>query len=190
MTDDVTSDSARKDRSCAGCLLAVLLVVVTVSIVVNRTFYPPEIVTITLPSTPNEADFLYVVADRPSGVKRLSWYYPPSLLGPGQIPADDEWIKDVARVGSGPFVRHIRWPSARRYGVVIHRRDGSWRLWWLDDRSLVGPTISRHLVGGGEALIRLPDASNAEVPSRELLDRLDLSRIHGDSDRPATVVPH
>lgn len=96
MTDNALSDSAKKDRSCAGCLLAVLLIVVTVSIVVNRHFYPPEVVTITLQSPPDDADFLYVVADRPSGIARLSWYYPPNLLGPKPVPADDEWIKDVA----------------------------------------------------------------------------------------------
>jgi len=63
----------------------------------------------------------------------------------------------------------VQWPDAERYGAQAQRRDGTWVLWWFGPDDLVRPSPARYITGGGRAEVRLPDASQARVPTQEFL---------------------
>ena len=187
---EIPSDHSRRDRACCGCLVAVAVAWASGSLFVQRCSNPPEMVTVTFRTLPNGAEYVYFVADRPGGIVRLpSYEILGGLAGPEPLPIDDESSRRDAQVNSLPLVIHVGWPGARRYGVLIRNRDASWRLRWLDGDSMVGPSLTRHIFGGGRAVVRIPGASTGEVPPRDLLDRLGLTRLHAGSDRPPPDVP-
>ena len=74
-------------------------------------------------------------------------------------------------------VAPVQWQNARRYGALAQRSNGTWELLWLRPADLEGPSISRYIVGGGTAEVRLPDESQAVAPSRELLKQLGVPDV-------------
>lgn len=134
-------------------------------------FSPSDWVMLTLRNVPVGAQQLYVVADRPEGIRALDFYF--SMVTAHVEPArlGHTWFPNRLEDG---LVADVQWPVARRYGILCQRKDETWLLWWLDSKDRDGPSKSRYIEGGGKADIRLPDASKAVVVSRELLDQLDL----------------
>ena len=87
----------------------------------------------------------------------------------------------------------LQWPDAER-DSPRPCPDGTWALWWFGSGDFIGPSPARYILGGGRAEFRLPDVSQATVPTRELLKRVGLPEkpaapvTPGSSLRPDTQI--
>jgi hypothetical protein len=159
-----------------GCLIAFLVVAVPV-VLVSRMISPSDWVDVTVGPLPNGYEKFCLVAEDSKGISALPWYHSkviPFTEDPfmGGTLGGGFWDPD----NDGVILASVQWREAKRYGVLIHRRDDQWQLQWLGPGDVQLPPAMRVVFGGGKAEMRLPAQSHTLVPSRHLLEQLGLSR--------------
>jgi hypothetical protein len=148
-----------------GCLIAPLAVSI-LYVIVSRLISPSDWVDVTVGPLPRDSENFCLIAEDSRGVCVIPWYHSkvfPFTEDPfmsGSL-AGGFWDFD----NDGFITASVQWKEARRYGVLIHRRDDQWRLWWLEPREMSRPSIIRFIVGGGKADMCLPAEARAQVPS-------------------------
>lgn len=155
-----------------GCLI-VLLMTVSLLLASHRFFWPTDWVEVTIGPLPKGDETFCLVIEDAEGIKPLSWYY--SMVLPfEQSPFVGGNFSGVGWKSSHEeFVSvDVQWRDANRYGVLVYRPDGQWRLWWLNDRDLIQPTFMSRFYSDGKAEIHLPSESHAQTPSEQLLKTL------------------
>ena len=122
-----------------------------------------------------------LIAQDSGGFTALPWYHAKVFTF-----TEDPFMGGSLGLGfwdpdnDGFIVASVQWKEAKRYGVLSHRRDDQWRIWWLAPADLQRPSLLRFVFGGGRAVMHLPAEDSAEVPSKELLRQLGLR----DEKRP------
>jgi hypothetical protein len=153
-------------------MLVVALLISGILLAAREIFSPTDWVEVTVRNVPKGLRQIYLIADGRDGVSALRFYHAKVVVD----------AADPRHFGAGWYWNRpederfapLQWPSAHRYGALAQRSDGAWELWWLGPADLDGPSISRYLVGGGKAEVRLPAESRAVAPSQELLKQVGL----------------
>jgi hypothetical protein len=155
-----------------GCVLGVMLLLIVV-LAIARFFSPADWVDVTVGPLPADYQGFCVLAEDSEGIGALPWYramvttwtddpFLSGTLDPGFWDVDNDGFIPVS----------VQWRDARRYGVLLQKKDGRWRHWWLEPGEVSRPSPLRWVFGGGKAEMRLPPEARAIVPSEELLRRL------------------
>ena len=157
-------------------VVAVVAVALALAIGAREQVAPSDWVEVTVRNVPPGLRQIYLIADGPGGPRALDWYH--AKLFAFTMPArfGEGWYHRTA----DQRVADVRWPLAKRYGALAQRSDGAWEVWWFGPDDLEGPSVSRYVVGGGTAEVRLPDESRATSPPPEFLKQVGLP------DRPDT----
>jgi hypothetical protein len=177
---DAPKRADNKPKISWGCT-ATLLAVVSIYFLISRTISPSDWVDVTVGPLPNGYASYCLIAEDSTGVRALPWYH--SKVFPF---TEDPFMEGTLGMGPADFDNDgfvtvsVQWWEAKRYGVLLHRRDDQWRLWWLNPRDLRRPSVMRFVFGGGKANVHLSDEVHAQVPPQELLERLGLT----DQARP------
>jgi len=130
---------------------------------------PPDWVDVTVGPFPKDSKQYYLIAEDSKGAGFLSWYHSKVIA----FPEDPSWGGGYSDFDPDGFTTaSVKWREARRYGVLIHRRDNQWRIWWINPQEMGLPSITRVIFGGGKAEMHLADEEHAQMPSRELMKRL------------------
>ncbi len=173
------ADSPRKDttpKAPWGCLIAFVVVAIP-SVLISRVISPSDWVDVTVGPLPNTYENFCLITEDAKGVIALPWYH--AMVIPF---AEDPFMGGTLGGGfwdpdnDGVILASVQWREAKRYGVLIHRRDDQWRLQWLEPGDVHRPSVMRFVFGGGKAEMHLHAEDRALVPSRQLLERLGLSR--------------
>jgi hypothetical protein len=166
----------RRSRPRWGCLLALLSMAILYAFI-SYQLTPPDLVKLTVGPLPIDAQDFCVVVEDSHGVGTLPWYYSKVLPFTMDPFMQGVW-RGAGRPSEGDFTTEdVQWREAKRYGVLIRRRDDQWRLFWLEPGEIRRPSIMRYFVGGNnDAAMHLPAEARAEVPSPQFLERLGLSR--------------
>jgi hypothetical protein len=137
--------------------------------VARQPFSPSDWVEIIVRNVPKGLRQIYLIADGRDGPRALNWYHSKVFVFEEPGIDGQEWYRNYPE---DQRFAPVQWQNARRYGALAQRSNGTWALWWLGPADLEGPSISRYILGGGSAEIRLPDESRAVAPSRELLKQV------------------
>jgi hypothetical protein len=149
-------------------------------VLISRTLSPSDWVDVTVGPLPEGYENLCLIAEDSKGTGALHWYHAKVVTF-----TEDPFLNGTLEGGfwdhdnDGFIVASVQWRAAKKYGVLIHRRDGDWRLWWLAPADLQRPSLTRFVFGGGKATMHLPAEDQAQIPSEQILEGLGL--IRGES---------
>ena len=158
-------------------VVAVVAVALALAVGAQQLVSPSDWVEVTVRNVPPALRQIYLIADGPDGPRALDWYHAKVVAFTEPARFGEEWYTN--RPADQRFAP-VQWPLAKRYGALAQRADGAWELWWFGPDDLEGPSVSRYIVGGGTAEVRLPDESRATSPTPEFLKHVGLP------DRPDT----
>jgi hypothetical protein len=169
------SDGRLKPKPRRSCLIA-LPAVAILYYFISCQFSPLDWVDVTVGPLPKGTENFCVIVEDSRGIGVLPWYHSkvfPFTEEPFMNGTLDGGFWDFDN--DGFITASVQWREARQYGVLIHRRDGEWRLWWLEPGEISRPSSMRYIVGGGKANLHLPAEASAQVPSKEVLERFGVS---------------
>ena len=152
-------------------VVAVVTVALALAVGAQQLVSPSDWVEVTVRNVPPALRQIYLIADGPDGPRALDWYHAKVFAFTQPARFGEAWYSN--RPADQRFAP-VQWPLAKRYGALAQRADGAWELWWFGPDDLEGPSLSRYIVGGGTAEVRLPDESRATSPSPEFLKQVGL----------------
>jgi hypothetical protein len=161
-------------RSIGTVVLIVLLaVIVTPTLLIYSCNHPTDRVQVEVDRVPKEVFFLCIVGETPNGPVAFDWYV-QHIFQPFTIKAHNSPYFDFDS-GKPRLSASVQWKPADRYGVLMGKRGGEWRVYWFtpDQVNLRGHAWSSN---GRLAEFRLADAMEVATPSLELMNAVDLSK--------------
>lgn len=141
---------------------------------------PTDLVGLTIGPLPADIDAFMVVAEGEQGIMPILHYELSMLSYINSDPYFHTIDQSSANQPSGPYDPQpngslqddVKWVSAQRYGVLMRRRDGQWRIWWAGPSDIRHPSAWRYLFRNGTAEMRLPATDQTVTSPLELLARL------------------
>jgi hypothetical protein len=166
-----------KSKPRWGCLLAPLSMAILYGFI-SYQLSPPDWIEVTVGPLPIDAQDLCVIVEDSRGVGALPLYHSKVFPFTADPFMHGEFYGGLGRPSKGDFsTASVQWREAKRYGVLIRRRDGQWRIHWLESGEIRRPSVMRYFVGGNnDAALHLPEETRAQIPPPEFLEQLGLSR--------------
>lgn len=135
---------------------------------------PPDWVAVHLTQVPRDTQAVYLLyyeQERPKAMNVYRWKAIAFTDPPGQVGLNWHSVGDPdEQIGD------IQWTSGAKYGLLLQKANKEWLLWPIDPKGVAARRLEKFLFGFGELGIRIPHEDEAERPSKEFIEKLNIAR--------------